>query len=258
MTKLITTGLLVICCALSACSVFRHKDESIRPLETTNEVAKANFRLGIAYLQQGQYEKSLVKLQNALKADKKYSPTYNALGLLYQRIGEAERAEQFFKKSLSLNASNSSTLNNYGQFLCQQKRFGEAEAMFLKAVENPLYETPEIALTNAGTCALRDLNTAKAAAYFRQALEQNPRLTNALVSMSQLSYEAESYLSARGYLQRYLELAPHNASTLWLGIKIERELGDRDTLSSYMLLLKNKFPKSDEARLLEESLTIQR
>ncbi len=71
--------------------------------------------------------------------------------------------------------------------------------------------------------------------------------------MSDLSYNQGNYLSARGYLQRYLEIANHTPISLWLGIRIERELGDKNALSSYALSLRNNFPDSKEARLLQES-----
>ncbi|MCG8324683.1 MAG: type IV pilus biogenesis/stability protein PilW, partial [Thiotrichales bacterium] len=61
------------------------------------------------------------------------------------------------------------------------------------------------------------------------------------------------HLSARGYLQRYTGSNSHNAGSLWLGIQIERALGDRDAEASYALLLRNNFPDSREARLLRES-----
>jgi len=71
--------------------------------------------------------------------------------------------------------------------------------------------------------------------------------------MAQVSALLERNLSARGYLQRYLEQAPHSAKTLWLGIRIERALGDENAVSSYALLLKANFPDSDETGLLLES-----
>jgi len=66
--------------------------------------------------------------------------------------------------------------------------------------------------------------------------------------MSQLTYEQENFLSARGYLQRYLSVARHSPRTLSLGIKIEEKLGDENTVASYKMLLKNNFPDSPEAK----------
>jgi type IV pilus assembly protein PilF len=229
--------------------------ESIKPTVATNDIAQINLKLGITYLRRGEYEKSLAKLQKAQAADPRYPPTYNTLGVLHQQLGDMVTAEKYFKQALSLDSSDAPTLNNYGQFLCQQARYDEAEETFLKATQNPLYSTPEIAHSNAGTCAMIQGRLDAAETHFRNALEKNPRVAIALIQMSQISYETASYLSARAYMQRYLEVGSHTAKSLWLGIRIERELGDKNTLSSYTLLLKNKFPDSRETGLLEDSLT---
>ena len=71
--------------------------------------------------------------------------------------------------------------------------------------------------------------------------------------MSQASLESGNHLSARGYLQRYLEIGRHTPSTLWLGVQIEKELGDKNAVASYSMLLRSKFPESPEAQKLNQS-----
>ena len=219
----------------------------------TNKVAESNLQVGIAYLQRGEYEKSLEKLTKALEADPSYTPTLNALGLLYQQLGNNQKAEDYFKKALSIRSSDGYTLNNYGQFLCTNNRYAEAQDSFIRAANNPLYETPEIAMANAGSCAMSNNDTVEAEKYFRAALEKNPNIPVALIQMGQISYNKGEYLPARGFLQRYLVTEKHTPKSLWLGIQIEDKLGDRDLLSSYALLLRNNFPDSKEAQLLRES-----
>lgn len=246
---------LSVCLVLSACDPTTGSSQAIKPSLVTNDVAEVNLRLGIAYLQRGEYEKALAKLEKARDADPNYPPTYNTLGILYQKLGDAVRAEDHFKHALKLNGSDASTLNNYGLFLCQQARYEEAETTFLKAANNPLYASPEIALTNAGTCAMTQSKYDIAETHFRNALEKNPKVAVALIQMSEISYESANYLSARAYLQRYLEISQHTAKSLWLGINIEKHLGDKNAISSYTLLLKNKFPDSKEAGLLNNKQT---
>jgi len=84
-------------------------------------------------------------------------------------------------------------------------------------------------------------------------LELNPQIPSALIAMSDLSFANGQQLSARAYMQRYTEISQHSARTLWLGVKIERALGDLDTAASYALLLKSNYPDSKETRLLLES-----
>ncbi len=246
--------LYFLCLGLNGCSQTSDDYDSIRPSAGTNDVAQANLDLGIAYLRTGEFEKSLEKLQKAQAADPHYPPIYNTLGVLYQQLGNRVKAEEYYLRALGLNGSDSSTLNNYGQFLCQESRFDEAEVTFLKAANNPLYATPEIALSNAGTCAMKQGKLDTAEIYFRDALGNNPRLAIALLQMAEISYATGNYLSARGYLQRYLETGSHTAKSLWLGIQIENELGDKNALSSYKLLLRNKFPDSKETGLLKDSM----
>jgi len=239
---------------LTACNqVVRPSGQNIGLSQTTNKISAANLDLGIAYLKQGDYNKALEKLEKARKADPVYSPIYNVLGLLYQQLNEFKQAEKFFKKAISLNSNDSSTLNNYGNFLCQQGRIEEAENTFLRAVKNPLYKSPEIAITNAGLCLYNNQKTNSAEKYFRQALQLNPRVPHALIKMCEISFNTQNYLSARAYLQRYQEIKNHTTKSLWLGIQIEQELGDKNAVSSYALLLRNSFPDSKETMMLYES-----
>lgn len=219
-----------------------------------SEVALANLKLGIGYLQEGQYELALEKLSRAREAKPDYPPTYNALGVLYQKLGKFDIAEDNFKKAIKLNPKDSSTLNNYGLLLCQTRRFDEADEIFLRAVDNPLYTTPELAYNNAGTCALNNGQIELAEHYFKEALKRNAGIGATLIQMSELSYGQGNYMPARGYLNRYLEYNQQSAKSLWLGIRIERELGDKDAVSSYALLLRNQFTGSKEAELLRQSL----
>ena len=71
--------------------------------------------------------------------------------------------------------------------------------------------------------------------------------------MGEVSYRQGQYLKARGYLARYSEVAKHNARSLWLGVRVERQLGDADAVGSYSVALKGRFPESEETRLLIES-----
>ncbi len=217
--------------------------------ERREQIAVANVDLGIAYLQQGQYKKALLKLERAKLAEPNYAPAYLALGLLYQRINEPEKSDSNFQRSLALEPDNPSFLNSYASFLCK-RNFEQAEELFLKAANNPLYSTPEHALSNAGTCASKNNQQSKAEDYFRQALERNPRVAPALIQMAEISYDDNDYLSARDYLNRYLKVSKHTAKSLWIGIQVENELGDMDRASSYTMLLRNQFPDTEEARLL--------
>jgi type IV pilus assembly protein PilF len=245
--------ILIIVLTLSACNQVRSSNQKIRASQTTNKITSANLDLGIEYMKQGAYENAFKNLEKAKKADPDYAPTYNVLGLLYQKLGNNKKSEENFKHALNLNKHDSSTLNNYSNFLCLQNRIEEAEKTFLKAAANPLYDSPEIAITNAGLCLSNNQRISDAEKYFRQALQLNPRVPQALIKMCKISFDQQKLLTARDYLQRYHKVASYTPKSLWLGIQIEQKLGDKDTVSSYVLQLKNNYPESQEAKLLDIS-----
>ncbi|MBI2993928.1 MAG: type IV pilus biogenesis/stability protein PilW [Gammaproteobacteria bacterium] len=244
---LLVFGLLLAGCTPTATT------RELQPSTHTNEAALTNLGLAVEYMRRGEYDKALEKLEKARRADPAYPLTYNTYGVLYQQLGDMQRAEHSFKRALQLDPNNSATMNNYGRYLCQRGQPKEAEETFLRAAANPLYETPEIPIANAGTCALGDGRPDDAEKFFRSALERNPKIPGALLNMAQLSFAQGRYLPARGYLQRYIVAAKHTAESLWLGIQIEQQLGDKDAVSSYALLLRNSFPDSEQAGMLRES-----
>lgn len=233
-------------------AVATHEENQVKA-EQNHQIAIANYNVGVEYIRQGDFDKALDRLIKAREANPEYLPVYNALGVVYQNMEAPDKAEENFKQALKLDAGDSDTLNNYGQFLCKTERAAEANQYFLQAASDPLYQTPEIPYTNAGICAQMHQQQDQAAEYFNRALSLNPRMPGALLQMSEISCDKGNYSAARDYLKRYLDVARYTPRSLWLGIRIERELGDKDAVSSYAMLLRNDFPKTKEAKLLRES-----
>jgi len=217
------------------------------------QLAELHVQMAVEYLKQDNDEVALKRLQKALDYDSSYAPAHGTLGLLYARLGEDADAERHFQRALQLAPQDSATLNNFGQFLCARGRAEQAIELFDRALENPLYRTPAVAHTNAGLCALASDERERAETRFRAALQADPRFAPALLRMSQISLDKGEHLSARGYLQRYAEVATHTPASLWLGVRIERALEDRDAAASYALALRSRFPDSEETRRLLQS-----
>lgn len=242
---------------LSACSSTGRSSDTLTPTaDRPDTLAETNVKLGIGYMQQGKPDLALGRLQRALELEPNLASGHNAIAILYEQLGKIDLADEHYQRAVELKPQDSAAHNNYGTFLCSKRNLlDKAEQQFLEALKNPLYDTPEFAYENAGLCAKRKPDVAKAEQYFRKALELNPRLPTSLYQMALINFEAQRYLPARAYLQRYAEIARHTPQSLWLGIRIERELGDKNAVSSYSLYLKSNFPDSDEARLLRESGT---
>jgi len=217
------------------------------------KLAILNTEIATQYMQNRDYKTALEKLEKALDLDPRSVEAHNTMGLLRSALGQFDQAEASFEQALRIEPDNSSALNNFGQFLCQRGRYADGEKKFLAAVANPLYKTPGNAYSNAGTCALADGRHAEAESYFRKALEFDQYLPPALLQMADLSLQGGHLMPARSYLQRYFAVARPAAQALWLGVQIERALGDRDAEASYALQLEKNFPDSAQTKLLLES-----
>lgn len=224
-----------------------------KPHSDRAKLSEINTELGGQYLRSREYQIAMDKLKKAIDLDPHNVDAHSTLGLLYNALGQHEQAEASFKQALRIEPNNSAALNNYGQFLCQRTRYEEGQKAIMKAVENPLYRNAENAYYNAGVCALSGHQLEQADANFRKALELDPQMAPALLQMAELSLQQQHALQGRAYLQRYTALAQPNARSLWLGVQIERQLGDRDAEASYGLQLERNFPDSPQTKLLLDS-----
>lgn len=218
--------------------------------EAENRAADINTQLGAGYIANGNYERALLKLKKALKEEPNYAQAHNYLGVLYGRLERPEKARQEFNIAMKLSPNNSSILNNYAIFLCEQKEFDQAEQLFNKVVNNPLYSNRASAYQSAGWCALSNNKLELSEKLYRKSLEINSDSPGSLLGLAKVNYKKESYLYAWSYFERFYKISVLNADSLWLGINILNNLNapDKNLLSSFELQLKSKYPDSDEAK----------
>jgi type IV pilus assembly protein PilF len=212
--------------------------------------ARIYTELAAGYFTRGQYAVTLKQLDVALAAEPNYAPAYHVMGLVRAELREDKQAEEAFRRAITLNPQFSVAQNNYGLFLCQRGRMEEGLASFESALANPLYDSPENALTNAGACALKKGDVAKAEVYYTRALRRAPNLGNALLGMAEVDFRSQRLLAARSKLRQLSDRGDLNAQGLWLGVRVERALGDRAAETSYGTQLKRRFPESMQAQWL--------
>jgi type IV pilus assembly protein PilF len=213
--------------------------------------ARVHTELGMAYYARGNMSVALEELRVAIAADPRYAPAHGALGLVYMELRENGLAEASFARALE-NAPEDPDINhNFGWFLCQVGRAGEAQPYFRKALQNPLYATPGRTYAAAGTCALMQGELREAEQNLERALRLEPNLPVAMFKLAELRYRQRRFRDARAALSRYTAIAPPSAEALWLGLRIERRLGARTAELSYANQLRRRFPNSAQAQALQ-------
>jgi len=217
----------------------------------SNKSAQVHTELAGLYFERAQSGIALEEIEKALQADPDYAPAYSVRGLIHMSLREDKEAEEDFQKSLRLDKTDSETHNNYGWFLCQRGREKESIPQFMAAVKNPLYTTPGRAYLNAGICSQQIGNNKDAEEFLQKALLVQPGMPQALFAMAQLNFTNGNYSVAKSYFARFAENNESlTAEQLWLAVRIERNVGDRNSEASYSIQLRKRFPDSRETQLL--------
>lgn len=212
--------------------------------------ARIHTELGAGYFARGQHAVAFEELRIALQADPGYAPAFNTLGLVHGDLREDRQAEENFRRAIERSPNYSEAHNNYGLFLCQRGRAEEGLTRFDAALANPLYATPEKALANAGACALAKGDLALAETYFIRALKRAPGQPSAQLGMAEMHYRNGRWLPARALLRQLGQSGELGAQALWLGVRVERRLGDREAEASYATQLRRRFPDSMQTQWL--------
>lgn len=213
--------------------------------------ARIHTELAAGYYDLGNMSVALEEVNIALQADSGYAPAYNVAGLVYAALKDDRRAEQHFIQALRLKPADPDANNNYGMYLCENKREEEGIKFLLAAVQNPLYQSPERSLVNAGICARRKGDNVAAQGYFQKAVMARPNQPRALYQLAELSYMNNDFAAAQGYLRRYAQVGQGTANVLWLALRVERKLGNALAEASYAQQLRKNFPASQEAAALQ-------
>lgn len=210
--------------------------------------AKIHTELGAAYFQAGNPAVALDHLATALNADSSFHQAYSVRGLVYGSLKEYDKAESDFRNALSIAPNDPEVNNNYGWFLCDSGKARQSIVYFLNALKSPLYETPEVAYTNAGSCALKSGDLDGAQHYLLQALKlaRDGGLT-ARLQLAKLFYLRGNFEESSAYINDVLkQMASPTAEALWLAIRLERKLGNRQAEGSFAAQLRGRHPTSPE------------
>lgn len=248
--KRILFVLLAGAAAVPAFAQYLPESASQQPSSSTDSRtrAKIHTELGAMYFQEGNMAVALDELKTALSSESGYAPAYNVRGLVHAYLRETREAEDDFRRALDLAPNDPEINNNYGWFLCQSGKEKQSIAYFLTALKDPLYSTPDRAYTNAGACALKAGDVDRAETYLQQAL----RLSRdggepARVQLAALNYRRGTLEEARRQINGVLKtMDPPSSEALWLALRIERKLGNRQAESGFAAQLRSRYPASRE------------
>ena len=240
--------------AIAACAnqtVNANTDRNGEPLTESDEPdarkrARLRIELASGYFEQGQTTVALDHIKQALLADPTYGPAYSLRGLVYMRLNDNGLAEDSFRRGLQINPRDADILHNYGWFACQQGRQAEGVQLFKRALAVPLYAGQAKTLMMLGTCQLRVGQRDEAQASFARAYELDPSNAYVGYNLANLEFQRGENTQAQFVIRRINNSEQANSETLWLGIKVERRLGNTQAADQLAQQLQRRFPRSKE------------
>ncbi len=218
--------------------------------EQSDPERRASVRLELAglYFGRGQAATALDEVKRALAAKPDMAEAYSLRGLIYASLGELPLADESFQRALQLAPRDADTLHNYGWFLCQQQRYAESDTQFGAALAQPQYRDPVRTLLAQGVCQARAGRFAEAERSLTRSYELDPASPVTAYNLSDVLMRRGNFERARFYVARINavnELA--TAQSLWLAIRIERQLGNLQAQQEIGRQLRERFPQSTEA-----------
>jgi type IV pilus assembly protein PilF len=209
--------------------------------------ARIRMELALGYLEQGKTTVALDEIKQAIQVDPTYSDAFSLRGLIYMRLNDFTTAEESFNKALSLKPRDSNVLHNMGWLKCHDGHFAQAMNYFNQALANPLYGERAKTHMAQGICQLKEGQLPEAEASLMKSYEYDAGNPVTGYNLANVLFQRKEYVRAQFYIRRLNNTELANAESLWLGIKIERQMANLQAMNQLAVQLVKRFPQSPQA-----------
>ncbi|WP_291079960.1 type IV pilus biogenesis/stability protein PilW [Hydrogenophaga sp.] len=206
--------------------------------------ARIRIELAAGYFAEGQTTVALDEIKLALQADPTYAPAYALRGLVYMQLNNNALAEDSFKRAIQLNPRDPDALHNYGWFECQAGRYAQSTDLFRRALASPVYGGQARSLLAMGICQIRAGQLAEAEASLARSYELDAGNPIVAYNLASLQFRRGEASKAQFTIRRLNNTDLANAETLWLGIKVERQLQNTQAMTQLAQQLGRRYPES--------------
>lgn len=214
--------------------------------------AQARLELASLYFSRGQHQTALDEIAQALAARPDLPEAVALQALVRAATGDIAGAEASFARAMRLAPADGNVVHNHGWFLCQQRRFGEAQAAFDRAMSMPRYDGQARTLFVQGVCLAREERWAEAERALSRSYEFDPANPVTAYNLAEVLLRRGELARARFYVGRVNAIPEQvSAQSLWLAARVERRLGNLDGMRDLGRQLRERFPQAPETLLFE-------
>lgn len=220
-------------------------------------VAEVRTQLAAQYISERKLDEAKRQLETALQSNNRYAPAYEMMGVLLQTEGSPSnlaKADEYFRRALSLDGNSMKARNNYGVYLAQIGKHREAIAQFEIAGAALGYEGRAKALENLGMSYVKIGQPAKAKQAFIRAMDADSNTPIARIELINIFLAEGNSLLAKQLYDELLVMAGTRqlpAEIMLQGIKIAVLQGNQAQQQQLSQKLLSVHPLSDEAKRLK-------
>jgi type IV pilus assembly protein PilF len=214
--------------------------------------AQARLELAALYFARGQHQTALDEIRQALAARPDMPEAIGLRALVLAATGDSAGAEASFQRAMQLAPGDADIVHNHGWFLCNERRFTEADAAFDRAIATPRYDGVARSWMAKGVCLARAGRWAEAERALSRSYEVDPTNPVTAYNLAEVLLRRGELERARFYVGR-INAVPEqvNSQSLWLAARIERRLGNTAAMMDYGRSLRDRFPQSTETLQFE-------
>lgn len=138
-------------------------------------------------------------------------------------------------------------MHNLGWLFCQVGRYAESTELFNRALSNPQYVERAKTFRILGLCQSRAGLQAQAESSLMKSYELDAGNPITAYNLADLLFQRKDFPRAQFYIRRLNNSELANAESLWLGVKVERQLANREAMLQLAGQLEKRFPQSTQA-----------
>lgn len=168
-------------------------------------------------LQREQFNSAKLLLNNILKIDPRHALALTQLAIISQKMGENQKAQEYFKKALLYSPDHSDIRNAYGAFLFSIDNYTDAKIEFEKA--NRQSKNARQTMLNLAATLSRLANYNEAEAIYETLITRDDKDIEAYRGKLEIYEKTKNIKSADQIINRFLIVEPKNIEfNLRLGV----------------------------------------
>ena len=195
-----------------------------------NQTTEENFALALQNHKKNNLQIAKKLYKETLKSSPYYEGVHSNLGILYNQLGEHQKAMNCYEKAIKIQPNNSAAYNNLGNTLKELGEYQKAISSYEKAIQiNTNYVD---AYYNLGIILSELGEYQKAMSSYEKVIQINPNYANAYYNLGNTLKELGEYQKAMSSYEKVIQINPnHIDAHNNLGI-IFNELGENQKAMS--------------------------